>query len=274
MEIDVVFHSQQKTIDMEVQRRNQKSMFKGMKYWESENNDVSVEDYLPSSTFSAAMGVLHNHDILNYCTASNKHIRTYDNVTYSYEMHDCWTLVSAHCAEDPEYAVFMKKDDNKQMALMVFIGGHKVEIIPSSSSRYDIIVNEGETFDISKDETYYFPSQNVVANGDGAEKSYMFKIYKWEGTFTIDSFLRMTIHYDGSHVNIVAPPHVKGQQCGMCGDFNRDHRYEMLGPQECQLRNGNEMAVAWSWDKEGSEECPSVEHECEFSEDNYYVKQT
>ena len=63
-----------------------------------------------------------------------------------------------------------------------------------------------------------------MANGDGAEKSYMFKIYKWEGTFTIDSFLRMTVHYDGSHVNIVAPPHVKGQQCGMCGDFNRDHR--------------------------------------------------
>ena len=46
----------------------------------------------------------------------------------------------------------------------------------------------------------------------------------------------------------------------------------MLGPQECQLRNGNEMAVAWSWDKEGSGECPSVDHECEFSEDNYYVK--
>jgi hypothetical protein len=89
MEIDVVFHSQQKTIDMEVQRRNQKSMFKGMKYRESENNDVSVEDYLPSSSFSPAMAMLHNHNILNYCTASNKHIRTYDNVTYSYEMHDC-----------------------------------------------------------------------------------------------------------------------------------------------------------------------------------------
>ena len=46
----------------------------------------------------------------------------------------------------------------------------------------------------------------------------------------------------------------------------------MLGPQECQLRNGNEMAVAWSLDKEESGECPGVEHECEFSEDNYYVK--
>merc|ERR1711862_331684 len=88
------------------------------------------------------MGMLHNHDILNYCTASNKHVRTYDNVTYNYEMHDCWTLVSAHCVEDPEFAVFMKKDQNKQMALMVFIGGHKIEIVPSSSSRYYITVNE------------------------------------------------------------------------------------------------------------------------------------
>ena len=98
----------------------------GMKYCESESTDVTVEDYLPSSSFSPAMAMLHNHHILNYCTASNKHNRTYDNVTYSYEMHDCWTLVSAHCAEDPEYAVFMKKDDNKQMALMIFICGHKV----------------------------------------------------------------------------------------------------------------------------------------------------
>ena len=226
--IDVVFHSQQKTVDLEVQRMNQKSKFKGMKYWVSENNDESIEDYLPSSSFSPAMGMLHNHDILNYCTASNKHVRTYDNVTYNYEMHDCWTLVSAHCVEDPEFAVFMKKDQNKQMALMVFIGGHKIEIIPSSSSRYYITVNEDNTFDISKDETYYFPSGNVVSNGAGTEKSYLFKIYKWEGSFTIDSFLRLTVHYDGSHVSILAPPHVKGQQCGMCGDFNRDHRYNSL----------------------------------------------
>jgi len=274
VEIDLVFHSKQKSIDLEVQTRNQKSMFTGMKYWESENNDLSLEDYLPSSSFSPAMRMLHDHDILNYCTASSKNIRTYDNVTYSYEMHDCWTLVSAHCGEDPEYAVFVKRDDNKKMALMIFIGGHKVEIIPSSSSRYDITVNDGETFDISKDETYFFPSQTIVANGDPVDRSYMFKIYKWEGTFTIDSFLRTTVHYDGSHVNIVAPPHVKGQQCGMCGDFNRDHRYEALGPQECQLRNGNEMAAAWSWDKEGSGECPKVQKECQYSEENYFTKQT
>merc|ERR1712228_682667 len=113
---------------------------------------------------------------------------------------------------------------------------------PTSSSRFEITVNEGNPFDLSKDDTYYFPSGNVAANGDEREKSYMFKIYKWESTFTIDSFLRMTLHYDGSHISVISPPHVKGQQCGMCGDFNRDHRYEMLGPNECQLKNGNDMA--------------------------------
>merc|ERR1711915_574311 len=89
----------------------------------------------------------------------------------------------------------------------------------------------------------------------------MFKIYKWESTFTIDSFLRMTLHYDGSHISVISPPHVKGQQCGMCGDFNRDHRYEMLGPNECQLKNGNDMAKAWAWDMEGSGECPSPDED-------------
>jgi len=274
VQFDLLFNSAEKTVDFKMKRMNQQSEFKGMKYWTSENNDVSINDYLPSSSFSSPMEVLNDHNIFNYCTASSKHIRTFDNVTYSYEMHDCWTLVSAHCAGDPEYAVFMKKDQHQQMALMVYIGGHKVEIEPSSSSRFDITVNEGNSFDLSKDDTYYFPSGNVVANGDEREKSYMFKIYKWESTFTIDSFLRMTLHYDGSHVSVISPPHVKGQQCGMCGDFNRDHRYEMLGPNECQLKNGNDMAKAWAWDKEGSGECPNPDEDCEYSEENYFVKQT
>ena len=46
----------------------------------------------------------------------------------------------------------------------------------------------------------------------------------------------------------------------------------MIGPQECQLRNGNEMAAAWSWDKDGAGECPEVEQECHYSEENYFVK--
>jgi hypothetical protein len=35
--------------------------------------------------------------------------RTFDNVTYPYTMHNCWTLVSAHCSPVPSYAVFMRK---------------------------------------------------------------------------------------------------------------------------------------------------------------------
>ena len=35
--------------------------------------------------------------------------RTFDNVTYPYSMHNCWTLVSAHCSPVPSYAVFMRK---------------------------------------------------------------------------------------------------------------------------------------------------------------------
>ena len=46
----------------------------------------------------------------------------------------------------------------------------------------------------------------------------------------------------------------------------------MLGPEECQLKDGNDMAKAWSWDMEGTGECPEVEQECQFSEDNYYAK--
>ena len=46
----------------------------------------------------------------------------------------------------------------------------------------------------------------------------------------------------------------------------------MLGPNECQLKNGNDMAKAWAWDNKGSGECPSPDEDCEYSEENYFVK--
>ena len=50
----------------------------------------------------------------------NDEIRTYDNVTYQYQMHDCWTLISADCSENPMFAVFMKKDTSSKLFAGVF----------------------------------------------------------------------------------------------------------------------------------------------------------
>ena len=46
----------------------------------------------------------------------------------------------------------------------------------------------------------------------------------------------------------------------------------MLGPEECQLKDGNEMAKAWSWDMERTKEYPEAKQGSQFLDENYYVK--
>jgi len=59
----------------------------------------------------------------------------------------------------------------------------------------------------------------------------------------------MMINYDGNSIQVLAGPHVKGQHCGMCGDYNRNTHYELDDPQMCPLKTGEEMARAWTMDK-------------------------
>ncbi|CAN0555764.1 unnamed protein product, partial [Ectocarpus sp. 8 AP-2014] len=91
---DLVFEPQTGTVDLMWMTNMETSEFKGMKYMEMFRYGNSVEDYLPSSKFSPAMKLLHSHDLVNYCTVSNDQVRTCANMTYGYQMNDCWTMVS------------------------------------------------------------------------------------------------------------------------------------------------------------------------------------
>ena len=65
--------------------------------------------------------------LIEPCVATIDYVRTMDNVTYSYAPQGANTLMSGHCAENPSYAVFVKKNGGK-LAMTAFIGGHKIEI--------------------------------------------------------------------------------------------------------------------------------------------------
>jgi len=222
-----------------------------------------VEDYLPSSRYSPVMTMFHDHDLVNYCTASNDEIRTYDNVTYQYQMHDCWTLISADCSENPMFALFMKKDTSSKVVLKIVLEGQVIEIKSSGYSRYDLNVN-GEEIDLDEHESFLYPSKETVHSG--VTERYKFRIHHWDNTFSVDIPFVLLINYDGSQVQVKASPFLKGKQCGMCGDFDRSKRFEFRGPQECLLNDGNEMAAAYAW--EDGETCPE-KPECADHEDNF-----
>ncbi len=66
--------------------------------------------------------------IADPCIVTSTDVRTSDNVTYSYSPAQCWTLTSAKCSPDPEYAVFTKRSSSGlPLEAVVYVGGHKVE---------------------------------------------------------------------------------------------------------------------------------------------------
>ena len=98
------------------------------------------------------------------------------------------------------------------------------------------------------------------------ENDYIFKILRKETKFYVDFYPQILVEFDGNSAQILAAPQLRGTNCGLCGDYNRNVINELKDPkvryllthgaiychvydvQMCVLRNGEEMARAWTLD--------------------------
>ena len=98
---------------------------------------------LTTSVLLETASYLYYNQHINRCAVTQDTVRTYDNVTYTYNKKDtCWTLISADCVEQPTFAVFIKRDEQVQNrpGLLVIIGNVKVEFQPVNDIEYRIYV--------------------------------------------------------------------------------------------------------------------------------------
>ena len=190
--VEQVFHPQEENFDMIIQNNRGKNVFKGINYgfweWSSEpylqtTQTLPFLSGLRNSHMSSLQMVKLSNNLITDCAATTKSLRTFDNVTYSYEMHNCWTLVSAHCGPIPTYAVFIKKSDkfandiSPKMDVKVYIGGHEVNMKPVTHAKFEINI-EGQVVSIDEHEAYYWPSNPKMSRSDSAPDNYKFKIYR------------------------------------------------------------------------------------------------
>ncbi len=154
----------------------------------------------------------------------------------------------------------------------IHLGGHVLSLKPLTHAKYEIKI-DGVELSLDPRQTYYFPSnQKLLRTDQEAPTNYKFKIYRWDREYTIEAFMNSIIFYDGNSVNVLAPAHVKGQHCGMCGDFNGSPERELIHPEMCELKSGTEMANAWVRDLNDSI-CPR-KPSCQYSEKLLSVRQT
>lgn len=207
MKLEATLKNDDKTVDVKM---------------DSESGSFNIEDYEPMMnwasrlrklSFSSPAPMFFRMGVIKVCQAVKDSIYTMDNVTMSYDLPSCWTLMSGHCVDNPSYAVFIKK--GSPMAMKAYIGGHSIEISPGDEA---VKVNGQSVAVTNKKEYYHMVNTKEV-----------FKITKWGKTYNIYSFLRVWIAFDGTFVNVVPAPSVKGQHCGLCGNYNRNKYDEMTG---------------------------------------------
>jgi len=186
------------------------------------SGERSIKDYalrmsgwskrLRSLLFSNPAERLFGMGVIKACTATRASVATMDAFSFKYALPKCWTLVSGHCSASPSYAVFARQTGGK-MSVKVYIGGHSVEFDGSS-----IKVN-GSPVSI--------PGDRDFLHKQGREE--IFRITKWGSTYNVYSYLKVWIMFDGNFVTTIPAPSVRGQHCGLCGNYNRNKWDEMTG---------------------------------------------
>ena len=242
--IEQIFHPRLDTFDLTLRVNKDVSKFTGVNYglwqWNAEPymrlNRIPIPFYHSSYLRPELLTYMYYNEIINHCTATSKSIRTYDNVTYPYTVdHSCWTLISADCNEHPSFAVFMKKEKKTPLALMLFIGDMKIEFVPLKSKTFRIYVKGDEQlgkqgpFDL-QDKDFLYWSSTKGSKLNTVLPNFIFKIIRQQNSYVLDFFPHMMINYDGNSIQVLAGPQVKGQHCGMCGDYNRNTHYELDDP--------------------------------------------
>jgi len=283
--IETVFRPKMKMMDMLLRHDKDVSRFRGIRFdysWMSQwMMDWQREPYMRMQNWwklplpfwhtsyltpETFMYMLSNQHIAR-CTLSKDTlldkatVRTYDNVTYTFTKEDsCWTLVTADCVESPTFAVFYKMDKTtSMMALMMMIGNTYVEFVPTTAEgQYKIYLkgNSGKQgpFEMKESDFMY------ISDGDDRETKmnvmetfYDFKIMRNGIKYHIDFYPQMMMAFDGNSLTTFAWPQIRGTNCGMCGDFNRNTFYELKDPMMCPLKTGAEMVAAWTLDSKWCE---------------------
>ena len=231
--IEQTFHSPRNTFDLILRVDKEVSKFMDV------SNGVTnffTQPYQSLSKFSLLSTSAIQPEMMPYfyynthCHATSKTIRTYDNVTYPYTMdHSCHTLISSDCQEHPSFAVFIKKYEDAKIGMMAFIGDQKVEMIPGKTDKIHMKLNDQDF--VMKNTGFLHVAEDKTLVPDKTLPQYLFKIIRNQKKLSLVFFPQIVLHYDGNSLQVLAGSHLKGQHCGMCGDYNKKTYHEFMNPQ-------------------------------------------
>lgn len=211
-------------------------------HWEgSQGEDEHYEhvdmNFLPGmfkrpvhSRFSELMYRAFDYGMYGYCDVTNKQIQTYDNVTYSADLSECYTLLTGDCSDKPRFIVLGKKIGADKLGVKVVAGDHTYEINDMNN-----IIIDGKSTPITTDKLVF-------------DESKLFKVYKHDANnvLLISQSLSVTIRYTGYFTTTTVGSRYRATQCGLCGNFDGCPENEFTGPSTtCQNMLPTAMTKAY-----------------------------
>jgi hypothetical protein len=70
------------------------------------------------------------------------------------------------------------------------------------------------------------------------------RMNKWGSVYTVYSPMNVVVTYDGTFAQVMPFPSVKGQHCGVCGDFDGNRKNDLIDKSGTPLL-AEQMAKAW-----------------------------
>jgi len=209
-------------VDMHLHTPTEHNHFLGIDYSLMNSNKK-----LPSLRFSQKMTVALKQGYIGRCVLSREHLSTLDRSNYTHSLTSCYSLLSADCTDDPHYAIFAKKENNK-ITLKALLGGDELIVAPKESgTEFDVTIN-GEDVSASLKEGVAFPK-------DDPEFPIIKLIQRGPFIEIFSKPLSLIIRQSAFTTLIFVPTQFREGHCGMCGNFNKNPFDDMIGPHQCVL---------------------------------------
>jgi len=204
LKLDIKFKKKDKLVDVKLKTD------KGVSEFSDQPVNIPVFGGPLTNLRQDSFGLfLVTNNIVDWCLLTSADMRMLDNTTIPFQVGSCWTLISSHCGPVPTYAVFVKKAGAMPLQLKVYMGGHVVEMTPTSKTAMSVKVN-GAAFNVADGQSKPFKSGS----------SDIFKISNWAGTYFLMSDRSVVVNFDGYFAQVIPNMLTKGQHCGACGNYD------------------------------------------------------
>jgi len=204
----------------------------------------------------------------NECSISAKtgstrrsQVETFDGTKFTAPFTNCWVVLAKDCSsQEPKFVVMARKSDRNgngdSKEVKIITRRHRILLKPENDDYDSIKVDvNGRPYDPINEEDIVENGQ-VVAKIDKDQSSIAVELVK----------VGVEVEFDGYAINVKLSDRYRGQQCGLCGHFDKESTDEFRNPDFSDERDLRQFYMNYLI-KDGKCQAPSQLSEvCESEE--------